>query len=273
MRRGFTLIELLVVISIIALLIAILLPALGAARDAAKAVQCGSNMRQLGVAQAAHVSDNKGQYTVAREWVWGDPKLADGSDFSAYWDDPTTTQGVREGTLFPYVGESTDIYLCPIAADALTPDTFPSDWANTRLARNYVQNYNVGELAKYDSYVLPEMHEALKLDTIRSPSDLVVFTEENTFRIPGYSEYTMNDGFFYPRYRYNQYTTDCFASFHNTAKDIFAGDSNAVFSDGHVEYVNYKQPDIYSWFNPKRNTNEMITASIMWTTDAIPVQR
>ncbi|MGQ0628862.1 MAG: prepilin-type N-terminal cleavage/methylation domain-containing protein [Phycisphaerales bacterium] len=56
---GFTLIELLVVIAIIALLVSLLLPALGLARDAARTVKCGSNLRQISVAIASYGTDAK----------------------------------------------------------------------------------------------------------------------------------------------------------------------------------------------------------------------
>ena len=61
-HRGFTLIELLVVIAVIALLIGILLPALGAARKAGRLAVCNSNLRQFGIANAAYAADHEGQW-------------------------------------------------------------------------------------------------------------------------------------------------------------------------------------------------------------------
>lgn len=79
---GFTLIELLVVISIIALLIAILLPALGSAREAAKAVKCAAAQKQMGLAIETYIEAYKRWYpprmwrTNASPVQWHNPNPA-----------------------------------------------------------------------------------------------------------------------------------------------------------------------------------------------------
>lgn len=59
--HGFTLIELLVVVAIIALLISILIPALGRAREQSKSILCLANMRQLGIASHMYADDHHGE--------------------------------------------------------------------------------------------------------------------------------------------------------------------------------------------------------------------
>ncbi|MBL8886708.1 MAG: prepilin-type N-terminal cleavage/methylation domain-containing protein [Phycisphaerales bacterium] len=73
---GFTLIELLIVIAIIALLIGILLPALGEARRSAKLTLCTSGEKQMGIANATFANENRDRL-LANKWKSGDPKVFD----------------------------------------------------------------------------------------------------------------------------------------------------------------------------------------------------
>lgn len=73
-QHGFTLIELLVVISIIALLIAILLPAIDAARQSARTIQCTSNTRQIAIAWTMYLEEHDDTFPPLRQnshWFYG----------------------------------------------------------------------------------------------------------------------------------------------------------------------------------------------------------
>ncbi|MEM9108463.1 MAG: prepilin-type N-terminal cleavage/methylation domain-containing protein [Planctomycetota bacterium] len=113
-KRGFTLIELLVVISIIAMLIAILLPAIGSARQSARTAVCLSNCKQMALATVAYATEHDMQlptvgfshggetfpeqgswFFLLEDYVQDDAKLLYRcpSDTSAYWDTVAPTTG------------------------------------------------------------------------------------------------------------------------------------------------------------------------------------
>ncbi len=81
-NRAFTLIELLVVIAIIALLAALLLPALGRAKESARATVCLSNLHQVGIALQIYVPENNNKMPVMRD-VSTDPAVAATNTFPA----------------------------------------------------------------------------------------------------------------------------------------------------------------------------------------------
>lgn len=106
---GFTLIELLVVVAIIALLIGILLPAIGSARDTARSIVCLSNNRQVGLAGLMYANDNKGRVWSANTWLrrHEDPRIANNIN------NQDNRFGTQPGAIFMYVENAHEILACP----------------------------------------------------------------------------------------------------------------------------------------------------------------
>jgi prepilin-type N-terminal cleavage/methylation domain-containing protein/prepilin-type processing-associated H-X9-DG protein len=103
---GFTLVELLVVIGIVALLVAILLPALGRAREAAASVQCQSNIRQLGMVLLMYTSGNNGWVPMASGNVATDSHHATNNTVPAWYAHFRNDWEISPAVFFCPQGES-----------------------------------------------------------------------------------------------------------------------------------------------------------------------
>ena len=116
--KGFTLIELLVVLGLIAVLIAILMPGIRAARDQSLRTTCMSNVRQLCMAAIAYANDND-RFLPAPNWASGPQE---GAPYQKGWLYEAPNRGIENGApapwhrhaglLWKYIGED-ELYHCP----------------------------------------------------------------------------------------------------------------------------------------------------------------
>jgi len=146
-RYGFTLIELMVVVAIIALLIAMLLPSLSAARAHAKTVSCSANLHQVSLAMANYLYVSKGTYPVSYAY----PENADGQ-----WNPKTQSKNHPYGYMHwsNYLYDSGQVsdkaFQCPMYENGGAPRTNPgpelSDWEATQIDQNTQQTANEASL-------------------------------------------------------------------------------------------------------------------------------
>jgi len=162
-RRAFTLVELLVVIGIIALLVALLLPALGRARDQATTTRCLSNLRQLALAANEYATRHHGQLPVSSYSVTHLPILTNYSwDFTLRTNQATGVRTIEPGLIWLGKGAAA-VQQCPNyegRSNTLIPEPFTG------------YNYNTSYLGRGESEL---DHRPAKITDVRQSSRTAMF--------------------------------------------------------------------------------------------------
>ena len=186
-KKGFTLIELLVVISIIALLLSILMPALSAVKERTRFVVCKSNLRQLSVAASAYAGDNNDSLMHPTYFLHSEDSyqraFAAGTPLRCIWHDDTLKM---DSVLWAYLDDR-DVVRCPTFAvvcktkGCSSPTHNPSVPVKPQFG--YVMNayilkgWPIDVPAGLDP-TLPEGWFTYKLSEINRPSEVLLFAEE-----------------------------------------------------------------------------------------------
>jgi len=217
---AFTLIELLVVIAIIAILAAMLLPVLGAAKQRAQLIYCMNNLKQMQLAIEMYANDNKqnfpenlGSVLSFNAWVTG----------NLSWDFPpnyansenTNTAYLTAGEIGPYVAKNLGIFKCPA-------DIYPGRLGPR--VRSYSMNGFVGDTSNINGKINPGWRRLLKTSDCTTPGP------SQTFVLLDECPDSINDGFLAGSMSGGSAATwaDVPASTHN-------GAGGFSFADGHAE--------------------------------------